>query len=543
MQKLPAAIIIAIMLASSAFCQVDTLMLVEVNSFEVSGEITQIYTESIRDNYKEIFICTDNHIYVYDSQTNELIWSRGELINPQDLLFEDINNDGFKDLAFRDSLNIFLYDVINSDLIWTSPVLDSTYKCYTVGDRNDDNAKDIIIINQIPTSNESDYDTVRTNIFDGPQFQNIDSFDFLIPCYYFSDSHPEISVHHTETPNKVIIAHLICNNEVVPYIIIFTNYIHDVGGHPAITEYTMNGDIRLANCNTLSIALLEDTGRNMYINTNYIDDSTTMLNIASSYSAHFEFGNRKIYKNIITCDSFNQQYFWRQDYESEPHHNYNGYIVDDIINNNSTLELCFAYLDTLYLYNMNDSERIWHYSYALGLIEVKSLINCSILPICNNILCKIEDEDFIFIIHNAEDGRIIANIQSDVDISQVTNLNNDNNDELLSIDGSTLNIYNLEYYVSIDNPTAVPRSTFLKANYPNPFNSSTIIEYALNRDEQITLEIYDLLGRHVETLVDDYQTAGLHQAVWNAENVSSGVYFYNLKAGDFVKAKKMLMLK
>ena len=94
-----------VFLTLAVFGQVDTLRLVEQNNIEVPGTITKIYTKSIRDNYKEIFICTADHIYVYDSRTNDLIWSRGELIDPRNLLFEDINNDGFIDLAFQKKQN------------------------------------------------------------------------------------------------------------------------------------------------------------------------------------------------------------------------------------------------------------------------------------------------------------------------------------------------------------------------------------------------------------------------------------------------------
>ncbi len=88
----------------------------------------------------------------------------------------------------------------------------------------------------------------------------------------------------------------------------------------------------------------------------------------------------------------------------------------------------------------------------------------------------------------------------------------------------------------------------LTQNYPNPFNPSTIIKYALSRGQFVTLKIYDLLGKEIKTLVNEAQVNGIYQAVWIGNNnsgkkVSSGIYFYQLRSGDFVETKKMLLIK
>ena len=89
----------------------------------------------------------------------------------------------------------------------------------------------------------------------------------------------------------------------------------------------------------------------------------------------------------------------------------------------------------------------------------------------------------------------------------------------------------------------VPQETGLTPNYPNPFNPTTSIDYALSHQVHVTLRIFDLLGREVATLVNATLPAGRYQAQWNAGNVESGVYFYHLQAGDFVQTKKMTLLK
>jgi len=88
-----------------------------------------------------------------------------------------------------------------------------------------------------------------------------------------------------------------------------------------------------------------------------------------------------------------------------------------------------------------------------------------------------------------------------------------------------------------------PSSFQLHSNFPNPFNPTTTIQYDLTQTTEVSLEIYDILGRKIETLVNATQDAGCHQAIWNGNNRSSGVYFYTIKAGDKSETKRMLLMK
>jgi hypothetical protein len=83
----------------------------------------------------------------------------------------------------------------------------------------------------------------------------------------------------------------------------------------------------------------------------------------------------------------------------------------------------------------------------------------------------------------------------------------------------------------------------LDQNYPNPFNPSTIIRYSLPANSLVSLKVYDLLGQEVATLVDGVLDAGYRTATWNAANFPSGVYFYRLRAGDFVQTRKLAIIK
>ncbi|MCZ6775576.1 MAG: T9SS type A sorting domain-containing protein, partial [Ignavibacteria bacterium] len=80
-------------------------------------------------------------------------------------------------------------------------------------------------------------------------------------------------------------------------------------------------------------------------------------------------------------------------------------------------------------------------------------------------------------------------------------------------------------------------------NYPNPFNPTTTLSYQIPQAGNVTLKVYDVLGREVVTLVDEHQVQGRYAVKLDGRNMASGVYFYRLQVHDFVAVKKMLLLK
>lgn len=96
--------------------------------------------------------------------------------------------------------------------------------------------------------------------------------------------------------------------------------------------------------------------------------------------------------------------------------------------------------------------------------------------------------------------------------------------------------------------TQRPTDFGLRQNFPNPFNPTTIIQYALPKTSRVKIEVYNILGQKVRTLVDDTQEPGYKSINWDGKDdggseVSSGVYFCRIQAGDFVKNRKMTLLK
>ena len=91
--------------------------------------------------------------------------------------------------------------------------------------------------------------------------------------------------------------------------------------------------------------------------------------------------------------------------------------------------------------------------------------------------------------------------------------------------------------------TGIPASYTLSQNYPNPFNPTTNIKYSLTKESQVSLKVFDILGREVETLVNLNQKAGSYAVNFNASKLASGVYIYRLQAGDFIQSMKMMLIK
>jgi len=105
-------------------------------------------------------------------------------------------------------------------------------------------------------------------------------------------------------------------------------------------------------------------------------------------------------------------------------------------------------------------------------------------------------------------------------------------------------LYNQLYSVEVPiDHEVIPKSFTLHQNYPNPFNPITTLRYDLPQESDVTLTIYDITGRMVQTLVNELQQSGMKKVIWNASDVSSGVYIYRIQAGNFTQTRKMILLK
>lgn len=122
--------------------------------------------------------------------------------------------------------------------------------------------------------------------------------------------------------------------------------------------------------------------------------------------------------------------------------------------------------------------------------------------------------------------------------------------QLADADGNNMYPYFTRGAITVDNSTAVdeisgplPTEFALEQNYPNPFNPSTIISFATARKEQISLEVFNILGQKVATLVDETLEAGRYEVRWESDSQASGLYFYRLTTPSGTILRKMTLLK
>ncbi len=180
---------------------------------------------------------------------------------------------------------------------------------------------------------------------------------------------------------------------------------------------------------------------------------------------------------------------------------------------------------------------------------------------------RMSGDNRAIVINNLYDSNIHLNVpilqdSLNLDVSKEWYLNDILNNTSVQIEPSSFSSYSedLTPYESkivilsnsplteVAEKSQQPLSYKLIQNYPNPFNPTTTIMYEIPNTEKVTLEIYDILGRRVTTLVNNVQKQGRYHVLWNGRNsfgqtVSSGVYFYRLLSGNFINVKKMIMLK
>ena len=102
--------------------------------------------------------------------------------------------------------------------------------------------------------------------------------------------------------------------------------------------------------------------------------------------------------------------------------------------------------------------------------------------------------------------------------------------------------------LAIENKGNLVERFSLNQNYPNPFNPTTTISYSIDKDSYVTISIFDISGKLITTVQNEYQTQGLHSISWNGSDylgnkLGAGLYFYQVKSGDFSQTRKMVLLK
>lgn len=221
------------------------------------------------------------------------------------------------------------------------------------------------------------------------------------------------------------------------------------------------------------------------------------------------------------------------------------FIVTDSAGNSQTLYVSNTDVDTL-MANLNldlppifseiDFDSRFQYnefvkkvSFDSGMIDLNILVHTRSYPITLTWELNPENGINYSFINDSGTGKISASLDK---LSQLTFYNLNGNMIKLSAMANDRN--------GLSN---IPLKFDLHQNYPNPFNPVTTIKYDIIKVQDVKVTIYDILGREVKTLVNDQQHPGSYTIKWDASNVSSGVYFYQLKTKDYINTKKMILLK
>ncbi|MFZ0454363.1 MAG: alpha/beta fold hydrolase [Ignavibacteriaceae bacterium] len=120
--------------------------------------------------------------------------------------------------------------------------------------------------------------------------------------------------------------------------------------------------------------------------------------------------------------------------------------------------------------------------------------------------------------------------------------NRPTNPDLCLVSDGLINLFD-GMVTDVKTNTEIPKFYLLEQNYPNPFNPTTVLKYEIPKSSNVKLTIYNELGQLVKTLVNEEKSPGTYSVNFNAGSLSSGIYFYTIKAGDFYETKKMILLK
>ena len=115
--------------------------------------------------------------------------------------------------------------------------------------------------------------------------------------------------------------------------------------------------------------------------------------------------------------------------------------------------------------------------------------------------------------------------------------------ELIDVGGNFPSWYDLATHIIDLDEISIPVNFELFSAYPNPFNPTTSIEYSVPYKTDVSIIVYDLFGREISTIVNQVKNAGNYKAIWNATNVSSGMYFVKMSASNFESSQKLILIK
>jgi hypothetical protein len=463
------------------------------------------------------------------SQTN-LFFNLKEMVTlpsiVQDLSIIDYNGDGFLDYTYRDTSMAYVINGINRDTIANFPIPSGTLKI-AFGDINQDGTADIAVAGRYPQS----ADTSFAIIYDGIYFNIIAGIKVSKPDT-FADQYPsDIYLGRYFDRNIFILGLKVQINSYNPPV-------HQVAEVGRLMTYYYNND---------SIILISDRSTDGYAKyiTPYHYGAHSYLAIKQVRN-YYEYGapygpQRCNRANLYSLDNtLLITYMWESGCSIDPEEAPCELLIGKpgLGQNDQIFVLCHDSLFCLGEWSISSH----NFDYYITLAKIGESTERSLLYFSNSSF-----NHWLYKIYDPLNGQLNDSGQTSTHVRgfQVTkDQENDGIDEYYFLSQNTVYIYNLTMGSGIDDDKSIlPNNYCSVSNYPNPFNSSTEIQFELSQPFQVNLKIYNIEGRETAILLDDYLNSGKYYIKWDAKNVPSGIYFVRLAANNNIATHKLILLK
>ncbi len=536
-------ILSASVFASPVLAQVDTLVLAEISSIPVSEGFNRIYIEDFDgDSLKDIVLCSENHIFFYNASGNYPVWTSPVLNYPQNLLFADMDNDSKLDISCFAGQNIYIFNPHIDNLIWTSPSVDANYKCYTIGDRNGDGWGDIVVVSKEPFTRYGNYDnsdTVWIETYNGASFDPPVTYIKRLANYYYQNPFSEWITEYYQEPYEVFLNKFSNDpDDISIFLSVAREDYQHVGG---VGTRINDGVVYAYRGGDLGLRYTLGGGKIYFRDSIILNDSTFIYAIGSSRGIDYPWAipYRSDYSFVIAADTGRQiGTLWEvQQFDDS---DLKGPIMDDFKPTRPGMEICYCLNDYLSLCGIGGGSQVWQrHIDRLNTIISKYESSLFTRP---QIACQVGPYGEVRFIDGSNGQQTASVTSSEAWITAISDYNNDGDDELFAIEGATLLIYGLQR-TGISDEVNPPENHQLLSSFPNPFNSQTRFYYNISEPGAVSLTIYNIMGERAAVLFDGIQQAGEHSVVWDAGNLSSGVYFARLDSGRNSNTLKIVLLK
>jgi len=511
-------IIFVVTIGTPVSAQFNTLGLVWIADIDVPTSILDLYIEDLDgDGIKEIIISSYN-IHIYDGITYEHIWTSPEIDGPYELKFDDLNNDGLVDLAVYKWLfnqGIILIDPHNSQILWTSPPQDTTFKCYAVGDRNGDGWGDVAIVTKELFSRynvEDNMDTVWIDIYDGPGYNLTDTAIFTFLNYEMNYSN--MTFFRWEVPTNVELAALGDSLNPIPMILLFNEIEWGYYGNlPEMFNYY--GSVVGINATTLNSEFTGGFGKFVSGNSLILNNTNIYKYYARSIGIDDLSLSLTVKEILLSADSEYYSINLFNDnnpgspYPPRPPFAMRWLLNDEMNHTNNYGEVAFAYFYPwpecykIRLYEEISGSYIGSSTFNDPLSGEAFVLSYPSIFSENKIVFRYNIPNGRYYLLDGATGRVDGQINYPSGILAIDDADGNMDDEVYVKNSNyRISVWSLELLSDI-NEQSPEVFEFGFANYPNPFNTSTIIEFDLPVRCHVRIDIYDLLGRLVETPVNE----------------------------------------